>query len=278
MWFLLQIVRYFAAENTLAVIFRITELLKVGAGSRSARQAFAVTNLQTLTLFRAVLEDIPRIGFNILPRTENPTAATTNKPVHPDGHGSHQCLRRLKAKEGVVSIMGNHDFFIYSPEYRDNGERSAAADRLTRLEEDSLGWRVVRNSHIMLRRGGDSITIAGVDNTNGGEGFATIQKGDLKRATEGLKGVFTVMMTHDPSHWRAEVLPCSEAQLTLSGHTHAAQFRIFGWSLANLFFSECDGRYDEGERTLYVNAGIGCTAPFRIDCPSEITVITLTAP
>lgn len=158
-------------------------------------------------------------------------------------------LRRLKAKEGVVSILGNHDFFIYSPEYHNDRERSAAADRLTRLEEDSLG-----------------------------EGFATIQKGDLARAIEGLEGVFTVMMTHDPSHWRAEVLPRSEAQLTLSGHTHAAQFRILGWSLSNLFFSECDGRYDEGERTLYVNAGIGCTAPFRIDCPSEITVITLTAP
>ena len=187
-------------------------------------------------------------------------------------------LRRLKAKEGVVSILGNHDFFIYSPEYHNDRERSAAADLLTRLEEDSLGWRVVRNSSIMLRRGGDSIAVAGVDNINGGEGFATIQKGDLGRAIEGLEGVFTVMMTHDPSHWRAEVLPRSEAQLTLSGHTHAAQFRILGWSLSNLFFSECDGRYDEGERTLYVNAGIGCTAPFRIDCPSEITVITLTAP
>ena len=164
-------------------------------------------------------------------------------------------LRRLHAPDGVYSILGNHDFFIYSPEYHNDRERSEAADRLTRLEEDSLGWRVVRNSSIMLRRGGDSIAVAGVDNINGGEGFATIQKGDLGRAIEGLEGVFTVMMTHDPSHWRAEVLPRSEAQLTLSGHTHAAQFRILGWSLSNLFFSECDGRYDEGERTLYHATG-----------------------
>ena len=64
-------------------------------------------------------------------------------------------------------------------------------------------------------------------------------------------------------------------QLTLSGHTHAAQMRFFGWSLANIAFDECDGRYEEDGRMLYVNAGIGCTAPFRIGCPAEITTITL---
>lgn len=184
-------------------------------------------------------------------------------------------LKRLHAKDGVVSIMGNHDFFIYSREYHNDRERSDAADRLTHLEEDSLGWHVLRNSAMILRHGEDSIAVAGVDNINGNDGFATIQKGDLHKALEGLGNIFTILLTHDPSHWRAEVLPRSNAQLTLSGHTHAAQFRIFGWSLANLFFNECDGRYDEGGRTLYVNAGLGCTAPLRVGCPSEITVITL---
>ena len=91
----------------------------------------------------------------------------------------------------------------------------------------------------------------------------------------GLDGMLTILMTHDPSHWQAEVLQKSHAQITLAGHTHAAQVRLFGWSLANLSFNECDGRYDQDGRMLYVNAGIGCTAPFRIGCPSEITVITL---
>lgn len=186
-------------------------------------------------------------------------------------------LQRLHAREGVVSVLGNHDFFIYCREYHNDAERSAAADALTLLEEKDLGWHVLRNSSVLLHRGCDSIAIAGVDNITGNQGFATIQKGNLPAAMKGLDGIFTILLTHDPGHWRAEVLPKSHAALTLSGHTHAAQWRILGWSLANIFFDECDGRYDEGLRSLYVNAGLGCTAPFRISCPSEITVITLSA-
>ena len=184
-------------------------------------------------------------------------------------------LKRLKAEKGVVSVMGNHDFFIYNRAYHSDRERSAAAESLAEYERTKLGWRVLRNDSYIINKGNDSIAIAGVDNINGGQGFRTIQKGDLKKAMTGLDGTFTILMTHDPSHWKAEVLPKSHAQITLSGHTHAAQIRIFGWSLANLLFNECDGRYDHDGRMLYVNAGIGCTTPFRIGCPSEITVITL---
>ena len=186
-----------------------------------------------------------------------------------------KALKSLKAKEGVLSVLGNHDFFIYDREYRNDKERCAAADRLTQYEREVLGWQVLRNESYQIKKGDDSIAVAGVDNINGGQGFRTIQKGDLSKAMAGLDGIFTILMTHDPSHWRAEVLPRSHAQITLSGHTHAAQVRLFGWSLANLSFNECDGRYDQDGRMLYVNAGIGCTAPFRIGCPSEITVITL---
>lgn len=193
-----------------------------------------------------------------------------------DGIRQHETtLQALQAREGVVSIMGNHDFFIYDHQYRTTRERCAAADTLTSYEREVLGWTVLRNQSLMLHQGTDSIAVAGVDNINGGQGFKTIQKGDLGKAMTGLDGIFTIVMTHDPSHWRAEVLPQSHAQITLSGHTHAAQARIFGWSLARLSFDECDGRYDHDGRMLYVNAGIGCTAPFRIGCPAEITVITL---
>lgn len=193
-----------------------------------------------------------------------------------DGIRRHEeVLRSLRAKDGVVSVLGNHDFFIYDRQYRTDAERCAAADRLTCYEHDALGWKVLRNTSLLLHRGADSIAIAGVDNINGNQGFSTIQMGDLGKAMQGLDGVFTVLLSHDPSHWQAEVLPRSHAQITLSGHTHAAQVRLFGWSLARLSFRENDGRYDQDGRMLYVNAGIGCTAPFRIGCPSEITVITL---
>lgn len=184
-------------------------------------------------------------------------------------------LRSLHAPDGVMSVLGNHDFFIYDRTYHNLQQRLAAADSLTHLEQERLGWTVLRNAHTVIRRGTDSICIAGVDNINGGQGFPTIQMGNLNQALRGAPPVFTVLLSHDPSHWQAEVLPQTRAHITLSGHTHAAQMRLFGWSLAHLSFRECDGRYDEADRMLYVNAGIGSTAPFRIGCPSEITIITL---
>lgn len=192
-----------------------------------------------------------------------------------------EALRSLRAKDGVVSVLGNHDFFIYDRRYHTDEERCAAADRLTAFERDTLGWTVLRNASLMLHRGADSMAVAGVDNSNGNQGFKTIQMGDLSKAMQGLDGFFTVLLSHDPSFWQAEVLPHSHAQITLSGHTHAAQIRLFGHSLARLSFREHDGAYyhlsasKDSPRMLYVNAGIGCTAPFRIGCPSEITVITL---
>lgn len=184
-----------------------------------------------------------------------------------------QILKQIKAPCGVKSVLGNHDFFIY--EYRDTQSRLAAADTLTQFQETKLGWQVLRNKSCLIERNGEQIAIAGVDNINGNQGFRTIQMGDLKKAMEGLDSKFTVLMSHDPSHWTAEVLPKSHAEVTLSGHTHAGQFRLFGWSFAHFSFKECDGRYDQDGRMLYVNAGTGCTAPFRVGCPSEITVITL---
>lgn len=186
-------------------------------------------------------------------------------------------LKNIKANEGVISVLGNHDFFIY--ESRKESTRCEEADKLTDYERDELGWKVLRNESFFLNQGSDSIVIAGIDNINGNQGFKTIQKGDLNKALSYTKkegeNPFTILLSHDPSFWSSDVLPKSNIQITLSGHTHAAQVRLFGWSLAHLTFKECDGRYDKDGRMLYVNAGIGCTAPFRIGCPPEITVITL---
>ena len=93
---------------------------------------------------------------------------------------------------------------------------------------------------------------------------------------EGTDG-FRVLLSHDPSHWTSEVVPDTDIQLTLSGHTHAAQIRIFGWTPATVSFVETDGRYDREGQTLYINIGLGCTVPFRIGARPEITVITLKA-
>ena len=102
------------------------------------------------------------------------------------------------------------------------------------------------------------------------------QHADLPRATEGTQGMFSILLSHNPTHWRREVLPESDIDLMLSGHTHAMQISLFGRSLASLKYPEWSGMYREDSRALYVNIGIGYVGlPFRFGAWPEITVITL---
>lgn len=184
-------------------------------------------------------------------------------------------LQGLKARYGVCSVLGNHDFFLYSRQYPTGSEKEAAVDSLAELQRSGLGWHLLRNESYVIARGADTLTVVGVDNTNrGNQGFRTVCRGDLQQALQGTGG-FRILLSHDPSHWSAEVIPDTDIQLTLSGHTHSAQIRLFGWTPASWVFRETGGRYDHGNQTLYVNIGLGCTAPVRIGANPEITVITL---
>lgn len=185
-----------------------------------------------------------------------------------------ETLRKLNAQHGVMSVLGNHDFLIYAFP----GGRTDAVDDVVRFQEDTLGWNVLRNENAVINAGdGSKITILGVDNSCfTDQGFKSVNHGDLRKAMEGTDG-FRILMSHDPSHWSAEVVPDTDIPLTLSGHTHAAQVRIFGWTPATVSFVETDGRYDKDGQTLYINIGLGCTAPFRLGADPEITLITLMA-
>lgn len=187
-------------------------------------------------------------------------------------------LQGLKARDGVVSVLGNHDFLIYNRQLLTSQAREQAVEGLVAYERDSLGWKVLRNEHLTIERGTDKLQVMGVDNKKGdSQGFATIDRGDLNKAQEGtLQELFSLLLTHDPSHWSAEVWG-KTIDLTLSGHTHAAQIRLGRWTPASWMFEQVDGRYDHGGQTLLVSAGIGCTLPMRIGCPSQITTITLRA-
>lgn len=181
-------------------------------------------------------------------------------------------LRQLRSRDGVVSVLGNHDLLIYSRMQEE--ERLTEVERLAAYEREQLGWSVLRNEHVTIERDGEHMYIAGVDNCSCmDEGFRTIYSGDLEKAREGATG-FSVLLSHDPSHWRAEVRH-TDIPLTLSGHTHSGQVRIGSWPLSSIVFKESAGWYAHEGRLLYVNSGIGCTLPVRINCPAEITVITL---
>jgi hypothetical protein len=180
-------------------------------------------------------------------------------------------LSQLRAPDGVYSVLGNHDYSLYIP-------WSSEADRLRNLEdlklrEAAMGWQMLNNDHVILHHRGDSIALAGVENS-GNPPFP--DEADLPRALSGTQGLFTVLMSHDPTHWRREVLPGSHVHLMLAGHTHDMQIRLFGFSPSRFVYPEHDGLYTEDGRHLFVNIGVGhLLFPMRIGAWPEITVITL---
>jgi predicted MPP superfamily phosphohydrolase len=155
-----------------------------------------------------------------------------------------------------------------------------------------LGWNLLRNQSFVITRDTDVLQVIGVDNAScKGQGFQTIYRADLPKAMQTfipspfafrlsphrpfVSSPFKILLSHDPSHWRAEVVPLTDIPLTLSGHTHAGQMRFLGYPMSSLMFSDSEGWYQEGDQSLYINTGIGCTLPVRIGVPAEITVITL---
>ena len=179
-------------------------------------------------------------------------------------------LSTIQAKDGVYTVLGNHDYAAYLD--CDKVEEVANLRETCSLEQQ-LGWTLLKNSHHTIQKGKESIVIAGMEND--GEGRFP-QLGDIQNTLKGVgEDAFIVMLEHDPTSWQRKILPESRAQLTLSGHTHGGQFKLFGWSPVSLVTHEWLGRYDEGDRTLYVTAGVGALIPFRFGVPGEIVVITL---
>ena len=182
-----------------------------------------------------------------------------------------QVLSQLTARDGVWSVLGNHDYCEYARYDRPDG---AALNRAAVIRtQREMGWRILLNDGATIERDGEKIAVIGVEN-DGRPPFPS--RGDLAKAKNGVdEGLFTILLSHDPTHWRRKVLPEEAADLTLSGHTHAMQFELFGLSPSALTYREWGGLYREGERMLYVSKGAGGTAPFRFGAWPEITVITL---
>lgn len=186
-------------------------------------------------------------------------------------NGFEKILSGLHAKDGVYSILGNHDYGPYYP-WKSKQEQ---ADNLADLKrrQAAMGWQLLNNDHATLYLGGDSIALIGVEN-EGEPPFS--QHGDLSKALQGTEGMFQLLLSHNPTHWRREVLLKSDVDLMLAGHTHAMQMAIGRHSPSSWVYPEWSGLYQEGAQGLYVNVGIGFVGlPFRFGAWPEITVITL---
>lgn len=183
-------------------------------------------------------------------------------------------LSQLKAKDGVFSILGNHDYMTYA-RYMTPLEKVHKFQELITLQKE-MGWKLLRNEHSVIHRGQDSIAILGVEN-DGKPPFP--ERGDLNRAQNGIQNnprLFKLLLSHDPSHWKRKVLPTTNIQLTLSGHTHGMQFMLGNWSPAEYLYPEWKGMYQERTRALNVSLGVGgALIPFRFGAWPEINIITL---
>ena len=180
-------------------------------------------------------------------------------------------LSQLKAKDGVYSVLGNHDYAMYIPwESPEKKEENLSA---LKQKQADMNWILLNNRHVKLYQNGDSIALIGVENC-GRPPFPNYAK--FPEAMEGTEGMFKILLSHDPSSWRREILPETDIQLTLSGHTHAMQTKIFGFSPAVWVYPEYEGLYTEGKQMLYVNIGLGhLMYPLRLGAWPEITLLTL---
>ena len=182
-------------------------------------------------------------------------------------------LTRLKAKDGVVSVLGNHDYSMYvKGTERQKQDNNKAIIR----KEQEMGWTLLQNERHTIEREGQRIIIAGMENDGNGKRFP--QLGDISKTLADVSNDFIVMLEHDPSSWRRKIVPDGRAQLTLSGHTHAMQMTIGGWTPLQLTGRECNGWYQEGLQSLFVTKGLGGVIPFRLGATGEIVVITLAVP
>ncbi len=183
----------------------------------------------------------------------------------------------LTAPFGKFSILGNHDY----GDYKTWESKTAKANNLQRLKEihKELGFRLMLNESLKIEKSGQHINLIGVENWGKGR----FQKyGDLNKAISDVNDEdFNILMSHDPSHWEAEILNHSRhVHLTLAGHTHGMQFGIeipgFKWSPIKYIYPQWAGIYNEKNKYLYVNRGFGFLAyPGRVGILPEITVITL---
>lgn len=185
-------------------------------------------------------------------------------------------LSKMKAKIGKYSIMGNHDYGDYSRW----GSQEAKAENLSKIKSfhEKIGFQLLLNEAKNISIDGEEITVIGVENW-GQPPFP--QYGNLKKATSNVNPQsFKILLSHDPTHWDAEVLGKSDIELTFSGHTHGMQFGIetagIKWSPAKYKYPRWGGLYREENQFLYVNRGFGVIGfPGRIGMPPEITVVEL---
>lgn len=189
-------------------------------------------------------------------------------------------LKKVQAPMGVYSTLGNHDY----GDYITWGSQAAKSQNLQDLKNThaELGWKLLMNEHVALRREESEIALIGIENWGGNLNFQ--KYGNMKKAHAGTeKYPVKLLLSHDPSHWNMQVTEeFKDVDITFSGHTHGFQFGIeipglIKWSPSQFVYKQWAGLYSKENQHLYVNRGLGFLGyPGRVGIMPEITVMELT--
>jgi len=161
-------------------------------------------------------------------------------------------FRRIKAPMGVYSTLGNHDYGDYV-RWNSREEKMAKLDHLKKVHAE-LGWRLLMNEHVVLERSAQQISLVGIENWSAKGSFPKYGRmADAYSGTE--KYPFKILMSHDPSHWEAEIIPLyPDVDLMLAGHTHGMQFGVevpgFKWSPVQYVYKQWAGLYSRANRSF----------------------------
>jgi predicted MPP superfamily phosphohydrolase len=193
--------------------------------------------------------------------------------------GWEDILGKLNARYGKYSVLGNHDYGDYW-QWKNEKEKETNMDLLISIYK-KMGFKLLMNEAAVITYKDDSIALLGVENW-GHPPFK--QYGNLRKAQSFVNGTeFKILLSHDPSHWKAEIAGKTDINLTLSGHTHAMQIGIklngFSWSPSKYFYKQWNGLYKHNDQYLYVNRGLGFIGfPGRVGMRPEITSIEIYNP
>jgi len=240
--------------------FTITQLSDIHAGSfdslDAVKRGIELTRAQGGDLFVFTGDLVNNAAFEVEPYMEY--------------------FRQIKAPFGQFSILGNHDYGDYI-QWNSEAEKAANLQQL-KANHWAMDYRLLLDEHVTLEKNGQKIALLGVQNW--GHGFKKV--GDIDKALNGVdKDAFKVLLSHDPTHWEEIVRKHpTKVHLTLSGHTHGAQFGVeaagLRWSPVQYRYPHWAGLAKYNGRYLYINRGFGFLAfSGRLGIWPEITVITL---
>ena len=186
-------------------------------------------------------------------------------------------FKKIKAPLGVFSVMGNHDYGDYKA-WASKEAKLADVKNLHDMHK-YMGYDLLLNENRTVKIEGQKIGVLGCENWGSGR---FTKYGDLEKTAKGTESLpFKILLSHDPSHWDAQIRPTRpDIDLTLSGHTHGFQFGVeigdFRWSPVQYRYKQWADLYRESEQYLYVNRGYGFIGyPGRIGILPEITILEL---